>query len=58
MLLLEQRGKLSKMLILSGGVEYNAQSLTHAAGMCQVTLCSTGDAVYPDLRLEGRGAGS
>lgn len=47
--------KLSKVLILSGGGLYNAQSLAQAAGVCQVTLCNAGDASCPDLRLKWGG---
>ena len=39
----------------SWGVGYNAQSLPHTAGTCQVTACNTGDALCPDLGLKWGG---
>lgn len=37
------------------GLGYDAQSLAHAAGTCQVTLHNVGDASCPDLGLEWGG---
>lgn len=48
-------GKVVKNVDSLWGVGYNAQSLAHAAGMCQITLCCTGDALCPDLRLKRKG---
>lgn len=54
--LIEAEGKeVVKSVDSIWGVLYNAQSLAQAAGVCQVTLCNTGDASCPDLRLKWGG---